>query len=339
MYGQLLHVCATADLLISGGFQPIGRMVHEMTNIPFVSVQLAHFGGTGVAAFQELLATSVNPFRARLGLAPLTNVIYSDANSPQLALYAISRHVLLPPAGWPPHYHMTGYFFLDDESWQPDAGLVEFLGAGEPPVVITFSSMVYKDSAAMSELICEAIDQARCRAIILAGWGGLAASAASDRIYTTNFVPHHYLFPKASCVIHASGAGTTAEVFRSGAPNIFVPHTVEQLIWARLAESGGFSVATIPFLQLTAENLARSIRTALENPAYRQKTAALSAKIQAEQGVGKARLLIDDLLYKLGCAQPEAEDAAQEGSRQSAKMARREEHRRRQRLKGVSSRS
>jgi sterol 3beta-glucosyltransferase len=339
MYEQLLHVCATADLLIGGGLQPAARMVHEITNIPFVSVQLAHFGGAGVTAFQELMAANVNPFRARLGLAPLTNVIYSDANSPQLALYAISRHVLLRPAGWPPHYHMTGYFFLDDEGWQPDPELVDFLGAGEPPVVVTFSSTVYKDPEAVSKLICAAIDQAGCRAIILAGWGELAASAASDRIYTAGFVPHHYLFPKAACVVHASGAGTAAEVFRSGAPNIFVPHTVEQLIWARLAESGGFSVATIPFQQLTAENLAHSIRTALENPAIRRKTAALSAKIQLEHGVGKARLLIDDLLHKLGCTQPEAEDAAQDDSRQSAKMARREEHRRRQRLKGVSSRS
>jgi sterol 3beta-glucosyltransferase len=338
MYEQLLDVCATADLLIGGGLQPAARMVYEMTNIPFVSVQLAHFGGAGVAAFQELMAANVNPFRARLGLAPLTNVIYSDANSPQLALYAISRHVLLRPAGWPPHYHMTGYFFLDDEDWRPDSELVDFLGAGEPPVVVTFSSAVYKDSAAISKLICEAIDRAGCRAIILAGWGELAGSA-SDRIYTTGFVPHHYLFPKAACVIHASGAGTAAEVFRSGVPNIFVPHTVEQLIWARLAESGGFSVATIPFQQLTAEHLACSIRAALDNPVYRRKTAELSAKIQVENGVGKARLLIDDLLHKLGRVQQGAEDAALDSGQQSAKLARREEYRRRQRLKGLSSRS
>jgi sterol 3beta-glucosyltransferase len=97
----------------------------------------------------------INPFRAEYGLPPLRHPLTHDANSPQLALYAMSRHVFPPPPGWPAHYHMTGYFFLDDESYRPDPALAEFLKEGEPPVVITFGSMTHDDPEAITELLRE----------------------------------------------------------------------------------------------------------------------------------------------------------------------------------------
>ena len=146
MFADLQEACVGADVLISGPVQPAARMVHEITGISFVSVQVAHFGGGGTPAFQEASSLPLNEFRSQLGLPPLLNPITIDANSNQLALYASSRHVQPIPRDWPPHYHLTGYFFLDDEKWQPDESLVKFMEAGEPPVVVTFGSITYEDT-------------------------------------------------------------------------------------------------------------------------------------------------------------------------------------------------
>ena len=104
--------CRGADVLISGPLQPASRMVHEISGIPFVSVQIAHFGGPGRPALQQATASFVNPFRTRLGLSPLQSPLSLDANSKQLSLYAISRHVFKPPKDCPSSNHVIGYFFL-----------------------------------------------------------------------------------------------------------------------------------------------------------------------------------------------------------------------------------
>jgi UDP:flavonoid glycosyltransferase YjiC (YdhE family) len=111
-FADLKIACHEADVLISGPLQPAGRMVHEVSGIPFVSVQIAHFGGAGRPALQQATAAFINPFRTRLGLRPLQNPLSLDANSKQLSLYAISRHVFRPPKDWPASDHVTGYFFL-----------------------------------------------------------------------------------------------------------------------------------------------------------------------------------------------------------------------------------
>jgi hypothetical protein len=122
-------------------------------------------------------------------------------------------------------------------------------------------------------------------------------------------------------------------VFRSGVPSVFVPHTADQFVWAVLAESAGLSGPALAFQQLTAGSLADSIKRTLENSSYRQKAAEMRMKIHAENGVRKARLLIDDLLHKLGLYQHEPDEAVQDTHLLAEKIARRKEHQKRQRLK------
>src|SRR5436853_3058944 len=140
IFSELRDVCRDADVLISGPWQVASRMIHELTGITLVTVQNSHFGGGGTPAFQQATAAVVNPFREPLGLGPVRNPLTIDANSTQLVLYNMSRHVRPPLPDWPPYYHMPGYFVLDEE-WKPDDALVDFLEAGEPPVVVTFGSM------------------------------------------------------------------------------------------------------------------------------------------------------------------------------------------------------
>jgi sterol 3beta-glucosyltransferase len=301
VYEELSAACAGADVLISGSSQPASRMIHEVTGVPFVSIQVSHFGEAGTSALQQASASLINPFRSQLGLPPLLSPLTIDANSPQLALYAMSRHVQPPQPDWPDHYFMTGYFFLDNEQWRPNDELRDFVERGDPPVVITFGSMAHEDPEALTLLIVKSIDSVRRRAVIQHGWSGLGQQHLPSNIFATGFIPHAWLFQRAACVVHHGGGGTAGMVFRSGVPSIFVPHTVfDQLHWAMIAEELGCATAAIPYPELSVEGLAKAISTILTNPRFRKIAAELGEKIRQEHGVRQARLLIEQLIDKIG---------------------------------------
>jgi len=305
MFAELSEACRRADVLISGPWQPASMMIHELTGIPFVTVQNAHFGGGGTPAFQRASASLINPFRVKHGLPMVAHPLTADANSPQLVLYNMSRHVRSPLPDWPPHYHMPGYFFLDDENWKPDAALDAFLNEG-PAVVISFGSMTHEDPDALTRLMVKAIDVAGCRAVIQQGWSGLAQTELPSNIHVTGFTPHDWLFPRALCVVHHGGSGTAASVFRSGRPSVFVPHTYDQPLWAELAEGLGCAGPTIPYLELSAERLADALMKILRSPGYFQAAADLGEKLRAEHGLRRARQLIEELVDKMGVRHQEA---------------------------------
>ena len=336
-FEQLRDACRDADVLVSGPAQPAARMVHETTGIPFVSVQFSHFGGVGSPALQQASASVINPFRARLGLPALRDPLTIDANSPQLALYAMSPHVCAPQADWPPHYRMTGYFFLDDEGWTPNDRLIEFIENGEKPVVITFGSMAtaHRDTEASIAVIVDAINRLGCRCILQIAGLDSSANSVNPSVYTVGYVPHGWLFQRASCIVHHGGGGTTGAVFRSGVPSVFVPHGTifDQHYWAQLARELGCAPQPIPFSELTAEQLCAAVKTILTTSSYRESAAALGEKIRSEHGVRTARELIEDLVYKIGLQQDRSRlvDKEVETERLEAKTTRRREYQKRAR--------
>ena len=89
-FEKLVDACRHADVLISGPAQPLARMVHEYTGIPFVSVQTSHFGGTGSPGVDIAGDLLVNNFRRKLGLAEVRHAFITGANSSQLSLYTVS---------------------------------------------------------------------------------------------------------------------------------------------------------------------------------------------------------------------------------------------------------
>src|SRR6202022_996160 len=126
IYRTLLNVCHDADVLIASPYQLAGRMVHDTTSIPYVSLHLSQFGDLGGEEARNVSACLINPCRIREGLAALDDPLGGDARSSQLALYAVSPYFLQRPAEWPDHCKVVGFFFLDESSWTPDSTLAAF---------------------------------------------------------------------------------------------------------------------------------------------------------------------------------------------------------------------
>ncbi|HXM50883.1 MAG TPA: glycosyltransferase [Pyrinomonadaceae bacterium] len=295
MYEELREVCLESDVLVSGPTQAAARIVHETTGIPFASIQLDHYGGGGRPAFQQASALLINPFRKKLGLSALRNPLMKDANSAQLTLYAMSRHVIPRPRNWPVHYHMTGYFFLDSKDWRPDDALVGFIDDGEPPFIITLGSTSYENIDALSDLILQAVNRANCRAIVQQGWSGLGLrKALPSNVHVVGYLPHDWLFPRAACVVHHGGVGSAASVFRAGIPSIFITHGTA--LRAKFAEELGCAGPSISIWELTAKRLGEAMSQTRDNPAFYHAASVLGEKIQNEHGVKNARNLIEDLV-------------------------------------------
>jgi sterol 3beta-glucosyltransferase len=296
IYQDLRTVCSGADVLISTPHQIAAHMVHEAIGIPYVTLHLSHFGLSGSKELRDVSAPIINSYRRAEGLSDLDDPLSADAISNQLALFAISSAILRKPKSWPPSYEVTGYFFLDEPTWQPDPALADFLSEGDPPIVVTFSSVVHDDPDSVTSLLLEAIEMSGRRAILMRGWSGLGERILPANVFACGVAPHAWLFERSACVVHHGGAGTTAAALRAGKTTVIIPHTLDQPIWAEYARALGTTSAVIPFAQLTSAVLSHAINDALDDPKYQKSADKVAAKIAVERGVSKARELIEQLI-------------------------------------------
>lgn len=283
----LQEVAAGADALISIPYQAAGRIAAEVLRLPYVSVHLSPFGSSRRPKLSTIAAPGFNACRTVFGLPPVEDPLGAGGLSPDLALTPVSPHLFPRPAAWPAHHHLTGFWFLD-ETPPVDPALEAFVEQGEPPVVLGFGSMTHRDPEEIARLLAEAVHLAGVRAVIQTGWSGLGLEAPPERVRFAPFVPHAWLFPRAACVVHAGGAGTTAAAFRAGVPSVFVPHWLDQHLWAALATERHLASASIPLGDLTAERLAEAIRRAVEEPVYRRAAMDVAQVLRAEAGVQAA---------------------------------------------------
>ncbi len=211
-------------------------------------------------------------------------------------LYGYSPQVLPRPADWDALTHVTGYWFLDPAAdWSPPADLVDFLNAGTPPVYIGFGSMGSRNPEESAQLALRALALAGQRGVIAAGWGGMSQTDLPDSVYMLRAIPHSWLFPHMAAVVHHGGAGTTAAGLRAGVPSIVVPFMGDQPFWGRTVAALGVGPAALPRRKLTAEQLAQAISTTISDQTMRQRAAALGERIRAEDGIGHAVAVIQQI--------------------------------------------
>ncbi len=200
-------------------------------------------------------------------------------------LNGFSRHVVPRPVDWSEHIHVTGYWFPEDQHWEPPGDLSAFLEAGSPPVFIGFGSMPLKDPQRTTGIMIEALQQSGQRGILHKGWGGLGSQSVPESVFQIDYAPYHWLFPRMAMLVHHGGSGTTAFGLRSGVPSCVVPFVFDQFYWGERIARLGAGTKPIPYRELTVENLREAIRLGVGDPQIRGRAVALGHKIQAENGI------------------------------------------------------
>jgi sterol 3beta-glucosyltransferase len=239
-----------------------------------------------------------NRFRTRtLGLPPqrrFADLLVRADGAPVPLLYPYSPALLPVPADFPPHVHVTGAWFLDrPAAWRPDPALEQFLDGGQPPVYVGFGSMSGKQAAGRAQIVLDALAQIGKRGLLASGWGGLEVTELPANVQLIEAAPHDWLFPQMAAVVHHGGAGTTAAGLRAGKPTVICPFLGDQPFWGTLVHARGVGPQPIPQRQLTVPRLAAAIDAAVNDPAMRQRAAALGARMQAEDGVATAVEVIE----------------------------------------------
>jgi UDP:flavonoid glycosyltransferase YjiC (YdhE family) len=194
-------------------------------------------------------------------------------------LHGFSPVVVPPPADWPAHRPVTGYWWPG-----PDGGLSprlrRFLDDGEPPVFIGFGSMY---APALGPLVDRTLARLGRRAVVQRGAAGLRPDRPD--VLVVDDEPHAELFPRIAAVVHHAGAGTTAAALRAGVPAVCVPFTADQPFWAGRVAALGAGPPPLRPRGLTPRRLADAIDAAAS---CRAAAASVARRLATEDGAGLA---------------------------------------------------
>lgn len=251
----------------------------------------------------QMLRPVINRWRTQiLDLPPLpVSGAFGQQGTRQIPiLNGFSRHVVPRPADWSEHVHVTGYWFPEDNRWEPPGDLSAFLEAGSPPVFIGFGSMPLKNPQRTTGIIIEALKQSGQRGILHKGWGGLGSHSLPEPIFQIDYAPYHWLFPRMAMLVHHGGSGTTAFGLRSGVPSCVVPFVFDQFYWGERIARLGAGPKPIPYRELTVENLREAIRLGGGDPQIRASAVELGHKIQAENGIENTLSILENMLQHGG---------------------------------------
>lgn len=224
----------------------------------------------------------------------ITKPDYTAGSRSVPVLYAISPSFLQRPKEWNNSIHMCG-FFLDDLriNYRPSTSLLHFMEKGAAPVYIGFGSMNAGNMNKLLTIILKAICATGIRAIIFPG-DTCSHQSSGDQIYfVSEFVPHDWIFPRVSAVIHHGGAGTTATGLRHGKPTLIIPFAGDQPFWGNLVARTGCGPQPLFRKNLSVHKLAQRMKDLISNPLYREKAAEMSIKIKEESGIQTAADIIE----------------------------------------------
>jgi UDP:flavonoid glycosyltransferase YjiC (YdhE family) len=300
------------DLLITGEIVYAAKSVVEKTGIKWVTTSLAPISLFSAhdpnvyptaewteylrplpALFHEALFSVMKltvshwfepyrKFRQGLGLDPDHDPIFHGKFSDLLHLVMFSKVLSPPQPDWPKHSTQTGFCFYDGQSLMP-GGLAEFLDRGDPPIVFTLGSAAVMDPRDFFDESVKAAQELKQRAVLLYGIYNQPPAGLDENVVAFDYAPFSRLFPRAACVVHQAGVGTTGQVLRAGVPQIAMPFGHDQPDNAARCRRLGVA-EIIERNSYNAKTVVDVIRKMLGDPSYRARANEAANIVNSEAG-------------------------------------------------------
>jgi UDP:flavonoid glycosyltransferase YjiC (YdhE family) len=216
-----------------------------------------------------------------------------------LHLALFSRALATPQPDWWQPTVQTGFCFYDgqnDTGQMPDA-LEAFLSAGEPPIVFTLGSAAVLDPRDFFDESIKAAKLLKRRAVVLYGNENPEPSGLTDKIVGFPYAPFSRVFPKATCVVHQGGVGTTGQVLRAGVPHLIMPYSHDQPDNAARCRRLGVA-RKIGRDRYNAQTASVELTQLLNEPRYNRKAAESAQIVNSERGTAAACDAIESALIK-----------------------------------------
>jgi UDP:flavonoid glycosyltransferase YjiC (YdhE family) len=94
-------------------------------------------------------------------------------------------------------------------------------------------------------------------------------------------VSHPELFARCAMIVHHGGAGTTANAARSGAPQLVVPHLMDQFYWGERVIRLGLG-AVLRRQQLRTDRLVAVLGAILDNEVLSERAREVGERLRCE---------------------------------------------------------
>jgi sterol 3beta-glucosyltransferase len=239
----------------------------------------------------QIFKSHVNRLRQEsLLLPPQTYAGWQAAIRSAPMLNAYSPQLIKRPVDWPVNQHITGFWHAEpDDEWQPPEDLLTFLTNGDPPVCVTFGSMVPGSRSATQSIVQDVQRLTGLRFVMIGDW----EESRNENILVMKSCPYEWLFPRMKLVIHHGGVGTFAATLRAGIPSITIPFLLDQFYWAEVALQIGVSLTTIPYNLISAAALAEAIHRTTTDLGLRKQAEGLRSLLNREEGVAQAIQIIE----------------------------------------------
>jgi len=308
-HNDILTLCRGSDLVVVPTAIAAGKNEAEKLGVPYLSVNLMPWAipwnDPDRSLFKRILYKAMdgaihlittrplNRIRKRQGLPPVGK---EGFNSKQLNLVPISPIVYEPNPLWESHHQIVGYWFAEiPDDWSPPLDLLAFLANGDPPIVISLGAMTLgdRDAEESANLFINAIQQAEVRAIIQGWKTGVKQLTLPSNIYSAGSLPHSWLLPHCSGIVHHGGYGTTAAGFRAGIPALVIPHIADQFYWGQRVYELGVGPKLIRRVNLEGNELISSLSELVRNDNMSNLASKLGEGIRSEKGVENAVRLIE----------------------------------------------
>ena len=312
-HNDLLNLCQDIDLVIVS-HTAAGSIEADKLNLPTLSVTLTpeaipandpadiffkkmmmKIAGAGMGL---MMTRPINQIRKRVGVPPMGP---TGITSSKLNLVPISPAVSPPNPLWEPRHTVTGYWYAPaPQDWDPPQDLLDFLNAGEAPLVVSLGAMALSGSDALeaATITVQAIQNAGMRAIIQ-GWDeAMPQIDLPESVLHVGSIPHDWLLSRACGLVHHGGFGTTAAGFKAGIPALVIPHIIDQFIWGNKVASLEVGPKPIARNKLTVENMSAAL-IEMQDQHMKAKASQLGEAIRAEpDGVKLAVELISQSQLK-----------------------------------------
>ena len=325
MYDDLSSACIGADLMVTGELIYVAKSFTEKTRIKWVSTSLSPItmfsaedpsvypGYSWMEYFRPLPASlhraSLNiaravighwlepfrDFRRSLGLDPNSDPMFVDKYSDILHLAMFSRALGRTQSDWPSNTLQTGFCYYDESEAGLDDELDSFLNDGEAPIVFTLGSAAVLDARDFFEVSGAAARGLGKRAVLLYGREQLRPAGADGEIAAIEFAPYSMVFPRAACVVHQGGVGTTGQALRAGVPQLIMPFSHDQPDNAARCRRAGVA-EVIDRESYTTESAEKALHKLLEEPGYRSRAVELKRIVDSETGTITACDAIEEIL-------------------------------------------
>ena len=150
----------------------------------------------------------------------------------------------------------------------------------------------------LAEVIVQAARRTGRRAIVYAGWAGLALDHPEPGCLVIGEANQQRLFRRVAAVVHHGGAGTTTTAALAGVPQVLIPQAYDQRYWAQRVRDLGIGVAHAAGTP-DADSLAAALEQAIQ-PGVAARARSIRAAVHNDGAQAAAANLIAGLADPAG---------------------------------------